>query len=299
MLKTLYGRKRHSAIFCSRADSLCSCRMWFRMSDFPCAFWISTEALYLQRCLVVTWLMPRKTAAVSAHVLCIPYRDAPAYDVTWFEVSCVVCIRFTAITWHLHFGQNDRDLLRAIAVTVTHRGGGIAVIYKDILHPLLSFRESSPFAARSSESVEFLFKQPGQSIIFTYLYRPPPSRQNKLTVSLFHSFVCDEGSRQTRKERTAAVKAWQNEWGDQFHCSLGVKIFSDRTNSTELVVARFVGLADEVLPGQYAVEENAEAFDSVRERDCSIVKLKGVDSNRGQFLSCSVEHRYCYCLLTI
>ena len=27
MLKTLYGRKRHSAIFCSRADSLCSCRM--------------------------------------------------------------------------------------------------------------------------------------------------------------------------------------------------------------------------------------------------------------------------------
>ena len=76
--------------------------------------------------------------------------------------------------------------LRAIAVTVTHRGGGIAVIYKDILHPLLSFRESLPFAARSFESVEFIFKQPGQSIIFTCLYRPPPSRQNKLTASLFH-----------------------------------------------------------------------------------------------------------------
>ena len=29
------------------------------------AFWISTEVVYLQRCLVVTWLVPRGTAAVS------------------------------------------------------------------------------------------------------------------------------------------------------------------------------------------------------------------------------------------
>ena len=49
-------------------------------------------------------------------------------------------------------------------------------------------------------------------------------------------------------------------------------------------------MTDEVLHGQYAVEENAEA---VRERDCGIVKLKGVDRNRGQFLSCSDEHRFC------
>ena len=33
-----------------------------------------------------------------------------------------------------------------------------------------------------------------------------------------------------------------------------------------------------------AVEENTEAFDRVRERDCGIVKLKGVDGNRGQFV---------------
>ena len=65
------------------------------------------------------------------------------------------------------------------------RGGGIAVIYKDILHPLLSFRQSSPFATRSFGSVEFLLKQPGQSISFTCLCTPSPSRQNKLTASLF------------------------------------------------------------------------------------------------------------------
>ena len=32
---------------------------------------------------------------------------------------------------------------------------------------------------------------------------------------------------------------------------------------------------------------------TVRERDCGIVTLKGVDRNGGQFLSCSDEHRFC------
>ena len=43
-------------------------------------------------------------------------------------------------------------------------------------------------------------------------------------------------------------------------------------------------MTDEALHGQCAVEENAEAFDRVRERDCGVVKLKGVDGNRGQFV---------------
>ena len=52
-------------------------------------------------------------------------------------------------------------------------------------------------------------------------------------------------------------------------------------------------MTDEVLHVQCAVEENAEAFDRVRERGCDIVQLKGVDRNRGQFMSCSDEHRFC------
>ena len=72
-----------------------------------------------------------------------------------------------------------------------------------------------------------------------------------------HSWVCDKaldrGSRQARKERTAVVKAWQNEWGDQFHCSLSGNILLDRANSTGLLVAGFGGLTDEVLFGQCAV----------------------------------------------
>ena len=76
--------------------------------------------------------------------------------------------------------------------------------------------------------------------------------------------------------------------GGQFHCSFSGKILPDRTNSTELVVAGFGGLTDEALHGQCAVKENTEAFDRVRDRDCGI-KLKGVDRNGGQFLSCSDE----------
>ena len=40
----------------------------------------------------------------------------------------------------------------------------------------------------------------------------------------------------------------------------------------ELVAAGFGGLTNEVLHGQCAVEENAEAFDRVNERDCGIFK---------------------------
>ena len=51
-------------------------------------------------------------------------------------------------------------------------------------------------------------------------------------------------------------------------------------------------MTNEVLLGQCAVEENAEAFDRVRETDCGTVKLKGVEGNEGQFLSCSYKHRF-------
>ena len=48
----------------------------------------------------------------------------------------------------------------------------------------------------------------------------------------------------------------------------------------------------EVLHGQCAVEENADAFGRVRELDCDITKLKGVDGNGGQILFCSDEHNF-------
>ena len=41
--------------------------------------------VFLVHCLVVTWLVPRETAAVSPHVLCTPYNHSPVYSVTSFE----------------------------------------------------------------------------------------------------------------------------------------------------------------------------------------------------------------------
>ena len=87
--------------------------MWFRMKrlyPFYNAFWISTRVVYyLQRyfCYMadVTWnlLLSRRTFCVHRTIM------------HQFVMSrrCV-CL---AVTWHLHFRQNGRDLLRANTVT--------------------------------------------------------------------------------------------------------------------------------------------------------------------------------------
>ena len=60
---------------------------------FHSAFLIfSIEVVYLQRYLVVTWLVPHETAAVLAHVLCTPYNHAQVYNrnnVTLFEATYI------------------------------------------------------------------------------------------------------------------------------------------------------------------------------------------------------------------
>ena len=50
-------------------------------------------------------------------------------------------------------------------------------------------------------------------------------------------------SRQTRKDRIAAVEARQNEGGDRHYCSLDGKMLPDRANSAKLVVTGFGGLS--------------------------------------------------------
>ena len=62
----------------------------------------------------LAWLVPHETAAVSAQVLCTPYNHAPCYFMQSHIRKVYACL---AVTCHLHFWQNDRDLLRATAVT--------------------------------------------------------------------------------------------------------------------------------------------------------------------------------------
>ena len=62
----------------------------------------------------LAWLVPLETAAVSEQVLCTPYNHAPRHFLQSHIRKVYACL---AVTCHLHFWQNDRDLLRATAVT--------------------------------------------------------------------------------------------------------------------------------------------------------------------------------------
>ena len=62
----------------------------------------------------LAWLVPHETAAVSAQVLCTPYNHAPCHFMQSHIRKVYACL---AVTCHLHFWQNDRDFLRATAVT--------------------------------------------------------------------------------------------------------------------------------------------------------------------------------------
>ena len=78
---------------------------------------------YLQCCSVVTWLRPREAVAISTHVPYTPYNHAPVYSILLFGTTIVGCVRVCfAVTFHLHFWQNDRGLLRAHAVSSGWKG---------------------------------------------------------------------------------------------------------------------------------------------------------------------------------
>ena len=62
----------------------------------------------------VAWLVPHETSAVSAQVLCTPYSHGPCHFMQSHIRKVYACL---AVTCHLHFWQNDRDPVRATAVT--------------------------------------------------------------------------------------------------------------------------------------------------------------------------------------
>ena len=115
--------------------------------------------MYLQRRLVVTWLVPREAAAVSAHVLCTLYNHAPIYSVTSSKATYVRCMSCVA-SCNLCFWQNGRDLLCATAVTLEWYGyrnksqHRKLTLEKKILPPLLPGLE--PATSRSRARLKLL-----------------------------------------------------------------------------------------------------------------------------------------------
>ena len=82
---------------------------------FYSMFWISTEVVHVQHCLLITWLVPCETAVILA---CSVYTIQPCTMSHHYMQSHIhrmhVCL---AGTCHPHFWQNDQDLLHATAVT--------------------------------------------------------------------------------------------------------------------------------------------------------------------------------------
>ena len=107
------------AILRSPADSaLLSHVILYEWLAFYRAFWILNEVAYLQRCFVVTWLVPRKTAAGSAGSVytinhapctvtsCTMYRrfmhHVPSLHVPCTVTSCTMYRRFEYHVLSLH-----------------------------------------------------------------------------------------------------------------------------------------------------------------------------------------------------
>ena len=67
--------------------------------------------VYLQHCLVVTWLVPHETAAILAHFVHTIQLCTMSHHFMQSHI-CRVHARL-AVTCHLHFQQNDQDLLLA------------------------------------------------------------------------------------------------------------------------------------------------------------------------------------------
>ena len=91
------------------------------------------------------------SAAIFVYTRCTPYKHAPVYSVTFFEATCKMCL---PVTCHLHFWQNDWDLLRATAVT---RGWNV---YQNKSRHRNTGEENSPTAPAGTWSLNISIMSP-------------------------------------------------------------------------------------------------------------------------------------------
>ena len=76
---------------------------------------MSTEVVHLRRCLVVIWLVPRETAAISARSMYTIQSCSMSRHFMQSHIRRVhACL---AVICHLYLWQNGQDPLRANAVT--------------------------------------------------------------------------------------------------------------------------------------------------------------------------------------
>ena len=158
----------------------------------------------------LAWLVPHETAAVSAQVLCTPYNHASCHIMQSHIRKVNACL---AVTCHLHFWQNDRDLLRATAVT---RGWnryrnkcqhGKSTLEKKILPPFRRGFEHATFQSLESGALT------------TELSPLPGEKKRRVNLKALHALskfrepVWPSGKAQRpRFESTSALLSLQKLW---------------------------------------------------------------------------------------
>ena len=111
----------------------------------------------------LAWLVPHETAAVLVHILCTPYNHAPCHFMQSHIRKVYACL---AVTCRLHSWQNDRDLLRATAVTRGWNGyrnksqHRKSTLEKKILPPFQQGFEPATFQSRVRRSNHWAIPAP-------------------------------------------------------------------------------------------------------------------------------------------
>ena len=144
----------YSAVLHSRTDSLCSHVILYEWLAFYSAFLNIHQSGVLT---VLAWLVPHETAAILAQVLCTPYNHAARHFVQSHIRTVYVCL---AVTCHVHFWQDDWDLVCATAVTRGWSSYQIMsqhrklTLEKKILPPLLQGFKPATFQSHHSLTTE-------------------------------------------------------------------------------------------------------------------------------------------------
>ena len=128
---------------------------------------------------LLEWLVPPKTFAVLKHVLCTSYKSMNQLTVSLIQ-SCLrgVHVRLV-VTCHLHFWQNDRDLLCATAVTrgwngYRNKSAQKADLEKKIPPPFLPRLEHATFRSWVRHSNRWAITAPLWAIPDVYITSKPP-----------------------------------------------------------------------------------------------------------------------------
>ena len=153
----------------------------------------------------LAWLVPHETAAVSAQVLCTPYNHAPCHFMQSHIRKVYACL---AVTCHLHFWQNDRDLLCATVVTLgwnryrnksQHRK---STLEKKILQPLQQGFEPATFQSRVRRSNHWAIPAPPLVLCF------PSTIHHSASPSFFKipplQIICQHNSEILKLSKTLA-----------------------------------------------------------------------------------------------